>query len=299
MKTVLICFGIRREWEPLRAGSCIQANTGSVGKANSSAKKSVTFSAAPDITFTSSDLPSSEVSVPIEVTSICKTLAENQPPVFQLSSDNRLFWRMKTPNKILQPVQYGEHTMSLNVFLEERRQMDPEDRITLAVNLASSLLQYNLTPWLRRCWTKYTVHFFVQRRTISGIDIGHPLILRHFSDHLNETRDELPDNDPELALLELGILLLEIWNMRTFESWLITAGHLMDESQAQDRYIRLRYSIEWFQSLKGTLLPNYQKVVGICLRPSVFDLFHTSWEDEDFRTAVYREIVEPLLIWNS
>ena len=189
--------------------------------------------------------------------------------------------------------------MSLEVFLGEQRQMDPEDRIKLAVNLASSLLQYNLTPWLRRCWTKNAVHFFVQTRTVSGIDIEHPLIMRHFSDQTNETLNELPENDPELALMELGIMLLEIWNMRTFESWLKAAGHLMDVSQVQDRYIRLRYSIQWFQSLKGKLLPNYQKVVGICLRPSVFDLFDTSWEDKDFRIAVYSEIVEPLLIWDT
>ena len=206
---------------------------------------------------------------------------------------------MEPPNNLLRPAQSGERAISLEEFLEERRQMDPEDRIKLAVNLASSLLQYNLTPWLRRCWTKNAVHFLVQARTVTGIDVEHPLIIRYFSDHASEIPNELPENDPELALMELGILLLEIWDMRTFESWLENTGHVTDCLQVQDRYFRLRYSIEWFQSLKGKLLPNYQKVVGICLRPSVFDLFHTSWEDKDFRMAVYREIVEPLLIWNT
>ena len=237
--------------------------------------------------------------MPIEITSICKTLPEVQPLVLRLSSDNRLFWRMEPHDNARRPARSGERTMSLDKFLEGKRQIDPEDRIKLAVNLASSLLQYNLTPWLRKCWTKDAVHFFVQERSVSGIDIEHPLINKQFSDQANEILTEMPENDPELALMELGILLLEIWSMRTFESWLKSAGHLMDISQLQDRYTRLRYSIEWFQSLKGKLLPNYQKVVGICLRPSVFDLFQTSWEDDDFRMAVYREIVEPLLIWNS
>ncbi|CAD6592418.1 MAG: hypothetical protein ASARMPREDX12_006076 [Alectoria sarmentosa] len=271
------------------------------GSAKTSAKKSVTWSTSPDINIiiTSTEIPPPGGSVPIEVTSICKTLAEVKPPVLHLSSDNRLFWDTELPNNILRPARSGKRTMSLEVFLEDRRQMDPEDRIKLATNLASSLLQYNLTPWLRRCWTKTAVHFFVQTRTLSGIDVEHPSIMRHFSDQAGEALNELPENDPELALMELGILLLEIWTMSTFESWLKTAGHPMDCSQLQDRYIRLRYSIEWFQSLKGKLLPNYQKVVGICLRPSVFDLFHTSWEDADFRMAVYREVVEPLLIWND
>ena len=253
----------------------------------------------PDINVVSTETTTPKGSVPIEVRSICKTLTEERPPVLQLSSDNRLFCGIEPPDKVTQRMQSSERTTSLEGFLEEGRQMDPDDRIKLAVNIASSLLQYNLTPWLQRYWTKKAVHFFVQTRTVSGIDIEHPLIVRHFSDQTNEIPHEYPQNDPELALLELGILLLEIWNMTTFESWLITAGHLMDLPQIQDRYFRLRYSIEWFQSLKGKLLPNYQKVIGICLRPCVFDLFNTSWEDKDFRMAVYSEIVEPLLIWSN
>lgn len=188
--------------------------------------------------------------------------------------------------------------MSLELFLKEQRQIDPEDRIKLAVNLASSLLQYNLTPWLRTCWTKNAVHFFVQTRSVSGIDVQHPLIIEQFSDQRIDSVIEIPENNPELALMELGILLLEIWNMQTFESWLKTAVRFTDIPQLQDKHTRLLYSIEWFKSLKGKLLPNYQKVVGICLRPGVFDLYHTSWEDTDFRMAVYREVIEPLLIWN-
>ena len=189
--------------------------------------------------------------------------------------------------------------MSLDVFLEERRQMEPDDRIKLAMNLASSILQYNLTPWLRRSWTKNAIHFFVQTRAVSGIDVEHPFIVQNFLEKPNETTLAIPENDPELALMELGILLLEIWTTMTFESWLATTGNLKDLSQIQDKYIRLQFSIRWFQTLKGKLLPNYQKVVGICLRPCVFDLYHTSWEDHEFRVAVYREIVEPLLIWDS
>ena len=82
-----------------------------------------------------------EGSEPVEVTSICKTLAEFQPPVLQLSSDNRLFWRMESRDNSLLPAQAGERTMSLDEFLSERRQMDLEDRVKLTVNRASSLLQ--------------------------------------------------------------------------------------------------------------------------------------------------------------
>lgn len=303
MKMVPKYFATSRKQKHVHQDICKQADTRryrivktSAGK---SGTKSVTWLAAPDITVTSGEVLPREESVPIEVTSICKTLTEVQPPLLQLSSDNRLFWRMEPRNNFSQAVQSGAHTKSLEVFLEEQRQMDPEDRIKLAVNLASSILQYNLTPWLQGCWTKKSVHFFVQTQTVLGIEIDHPLIVKDFTDPTSDISEEPQENDPELALMELGILLLEVWNTRTFESWLKTAGHSMEIPQLQDRHIRLIYSIEWFQSLKGKLLPNYQKVVGICLRPSVFDLFNTSWEDKDFRIAVYSEIVEPLLIWIS
>ena len=97
--------------------------------------------------------------------------------------------------------------------------------------------------------------------------------------------------------MELGILLLEIWNMKTFENWLETMGHSIDSSQLHDADVRLKYSIKWFKSVKMKLLPNYCEVVGICLRPAAFDLFDTSWEDAEFRVTVYKKIVEPLLIW--
>lgn len=228
MKTLLKCFATRRKWEHVHRDICTQANTRPCRGAKTPAQKSVTWSSVPDITVTSAEgLPRKE-SVPIEVSNICKIIAEVQPPILQLSSDNRLFWRMEPPDYCSQPVQSGECTKSLEVFLEEQRQMDPEDRIKLAMNLASSILQYNLTPWLQGCWTNRSVHFFIQTRNVLGIDIDHPLIIKNFIGQTSDIPKEPLENDPELALMELGILLLEVWNTRTFESWLKTAGHSMD-----------------------------------------------------------------------
>ena len=130
---------------------------------------------------------------------------------------------------------------------------------------------------------------------VSGIDVNHPLILKDFDGHASDGRHELAEDDPELALMELRVLLLGIWTMKTFEYWLKDTAINLEDSEPQDRETRLRYSIAWFKSVKSKLLPNYCKVVGICLRPSAFDLFNTSWEDADFRTAFYKEIVNPLL----
>lgn len=261
--------------------------------------KTVTFKTAPEIVVTSTETTVIEASAPNEVTSICKSLTEARPPIFQLSTDNRLFWNTKKPTNTTRLAEQEQRAMSLEAFLRDHRHIDPDDRIRIAVNLASSLLQYNLTPWLKKCWTKNDTYFLTQARSILGVDVEHPLIFKQFHNQDSIRPYDLPENDPELALMELGILLLEIWNMKTFESWLETMGHSIDSSQLHDADVRLKYSIKWFKSVKTKLLPNYCEVVGICLRPAAFDLFDTSWEDAEFRVTVYKKIVEPLLIWGS
>lgn len=240
-----------------------------------------------------------EASAPIEVKSICECLAEARPPIFQLSTDNRLFWNAKKPTNATQLAEQEQRAMSLEAILRDYRDMKPNDRIMNAVNLASSLLKYNLTPWLKKCRTKTTIYFLTQARTISGVDVEHPLIFKKISNAGSTAPQDPPENGPELALRELGILLLEIWNMKPFESWLETIGYNIDSSQLHDAGVRSKYSQEWFQIEKKKLLLNYRKVVGICLRPAAFDLFDTNWENDEFRVAVYKETVEPLLIWGS
>lgn len=54
--------------------------------------------------------------------------------------------------------------------------------------------------------------------------------------------DERSEKNPERALLELGNLLLEIWNLETIESWASRAGHPLD--RLQDKYARKGLSME-------------------------------------------------------
>lgn len=109
----------------------------------------------------------------------------------------------------------------------------------------------------------------------------------------NTTSLGKPENNPESALLELGILLLEIWNLKTFESWAIEAGH--PTARLQETYARRGLSIEWFKDPEDALLENYRRVVSICFFPAAFMDVNTSWEDPRFRNAYYAGIIDPLL----
>ena len=161
------------------------------------------------------------------------------------------------------------------------------------------MLQYNMTPWLLKCWTSKAIHVGLNPRATYGIDVDHPLLLKIFDRTNNSGRQELPEDNPEVALMELGILLLEIWTMRTFAKWLKDMQYNLDTSQLEDRDFRHIYAMKWLRSMKGKLLPNYYEVITTCLTPATFHQLDTSWADAEFRVNVFKTIVEPLLIWNA
>ena len=93
--------------------------------------------------------------------------------------------------------------------------------------------------------------------------------------------------------MELGILLLEIWNLKTFEDWAGEAGHPIE--RIHDTYARRGLSIEWFKDPEDALLENYRRVVSICFFPAAFVDVNTSWEEPKFRNTYYASIIDPLL----
>lgn len=260
---------------------------------------SVTIQQAPNVIVSPSEAVALGGLDDVEVTDICKALELAQYPVFRLSGDNRLFVDAAKSTNTLNFIKQGQRTLDLDTFLENGGQMLPDDRMKLAVNLAASMLQYNMTPWLQKCWTSKAIYLVLQPRATSGIDVNHPLLLKQFDSNDSNCRQELPEDNPELALMELGILLLEIWTMKTFERWLKDTGYALDAAQLEDRDFRHIYAMKWFRSMKGKLLPNYYEVISTCLTPATFHQLETSWADADFRLNVYKTIVEPLLIWDA
>jgi hypothetical protein len=56
-------------------------------------------------------------------------------------------------------------------------------------------------------------------RAIAGFETGCPLIMKTFGLLGDTAADKRPENNPEPALLELRIMLLETWDLETIESW--------------------------------------------------------------------------------
>ena len=164
-------------------------------------------------------------------------------------------------------------------------------RMALSFKLASSLLQLCLTPWLMNAWTKeeiYFIHLGPSHTNSNGplhFEVQHPFIIHKFT---KTPERRLPDKRAvKRQMLELGVLLLEIWHETSLENWATTVG-LTIQSSYGSRYDAAR---KWL-SESDTVLVSYWEAVERCIEcdfPALSD-----WQDSAFMKSVCEGVVKPL-----
>ena len=171
-----------------------------------------------------------------------------------------------------------------------------EQRMALSFKLASSLLQLGLTPWLMNAWTKEEICFMHLRASHTNGDgplrfeVKHPFIIHRFMKNPERRLPErrLPDKRAvKRQMLELGVLLLEIWHETSLEKWAASEG-LIIQSSYGSRYDAAR---KWL-SESDTVLVSYWDAVDRCIEcdfPALSD-----WKDSAFRKSVCEGVVKPL-----
>ena len=88
-------------------------------------------------------------------------------------------------------------------------------------------------------------------------------------------------------MLELGILLLEIWHETSFEIWAASAGLTIQTSYGS----RYDAAQKWL-SESDTVLVSYWDAIDRCIEcdfPALSD-----WQDSAFRKSVCEGVVKPL-----
>jgi len=157
----------------------------------------------------------------------------------------------------------------------------------LAVTLAWSVLQLHGTGWLPEHWSKNSVHF---RRT--G-DSEEPYVVAAFNESLSETcrRSEF---GPNPYLVGLGIVLLELAQQVTFESW-VSPNH--DIPAYDDNIRKACLGGLWVDQARSNKIisKRYADVVKRCLWgcASQGQISHTIDSLQLWHT-VYFEILQPL-----
>lgn len=257
----------------------------------------------PMVTFTPDRSPSPARPVVATVTSICSAIQEahqsNRRISFALLGTRQIGSLLNESRAPQEPHTGSPETLKLAEVLENNNMTFPwKFRMLLALRLASSLLQLLQTRWLEGPWTKDAVHFVVHpvgsatpqqavrmSHTPLQADLERPFVACTF----DSTQGEPKTVEPKLAMLELGILLLEIWHKTTLER------RFGVQKATTSYYDRMARAVEWLDDVDEPLLDLYDKVVAHCLRGNIGgDTRFVDWNDTKLRNSVCENIIEPL-----
>lgn len=156
-------------------------------------------------------------------------------------------------------------------------------RMALSFRIASSVMQLNLTKWLHRPLTSDMINIIPGDRG-SGV---RPFIRHAFSPDVGEPQSY----QVRRGVLELGILLLELWHSQTFATYATGAEMPLTDSFA----IRYEAAREWLDMSRDEVLPYYLTVVTRCIEGTFFsNTADLDWNDTAFRESFFEHVVKPL-----
>ena len=244
------------------------------------------------LSFASSRSRSASPSKPAiaEVASICAAIKEaggsQRHITFALVGNQRIGSIFDNGPKSHQTKAEDNDAISLKEVLQaENINLPWKFRMLLALRLASSLLQLLQTDWLEHVWSKDVVFFLMQPSTQKQVYLNRPFIRCTFGG----VRAASGNIEPKVALLELGILLLEIWHKTTLEA----RFHMIEGPKAY--YDRMARAVELLDDVNEPLPDLYDKAVAHCLRVNISgDTRFLDWEDPKLWGVICGDIIAPL-----
>lgn len=102
---------------------------------------------------------------------------------------------------------------------------------------------------------------------MSEVDFNRPFVSFNF-DEKSTLRTHDAVVQPKLALLEFGILLLEIWHRTTFEA------RFSLEETTTGYYKRLALAIEWLDDMSDPMPELYDNAASRCIRGVIRGYLH-------------------------
>ena len=285
-----------------------------------------TFTGMSDFSYTSSSTvtesilpplsPSPSNATGIRVDNICETLLNGRTasccPQLYFDDDAGVLYHMK-PTRQSTYIEASQPSQSLASLLGGRRELNLKERRILAVILAHSMLHFCESPWMSREWNKEHITFFRKARDrregIDVFDLSRPWLSPSFDENDCVGEDDLSPLyriHPNPSVLALGILLLEIELNASIEEYREDAEKLpqnFSSNSNADLFVAQRLiDPESQDHVLDKLCDAYCTAINACLYCNFVDPdTSTSLDDEDFRQAVYANIVRPLEdeLWHS
>jgi hypothetical protein len=164
-------------------------------------------------------------------------------------------------------------------------------RCTLALTLASSVLQLHDTPWLPQSWETKDIFLL---KSHSGTTIPSEFyVSRTFTSspaaQAIAKRCRIAKND---TIFALGVALLELAHGAPVHSLIDKSKDLNDEGN-EDSTTPYLIASRLAQELNNYESENYAKAVLRCVNCN-FDTFTFSFDDSEFRAKFYEGVVVPL-----
>ena len=173
------------------------------------------------------------------------------------------------------------------------------ERYSIAVTLASSLLQLYSSPWIEETWSKNDIYFLVAAEgSPRPILVDKPYITRKFTSHspqssVTSTNEQTGRNTSTKSMRALGIMLLELCFGEAIEGQPIRSKYLGPDGQPNDM-TDFCTAQHWLQrDALGEAGPEYAEAIRRCLF-CAFGPKSTDLADDELRAAIYSEVVEPL-----
>lgn len=170
--------------------------------------------------------------------------------------------------------------------LDEDARMTPKQQTILALDIASSVLQLRQTHWSLFPWTNKRIQLLLSEQGEFWGPFVEELIDQRISKTPLGPSPEGPD--PKEVLLELAILLLEIWHHKPLE---MCTGKLGIESVDTPEARRIA-AIRWLELTSDRLPPHHLTAVEQCLAFCSGRL--RVWSDSEFQKLYCENVVKPL-----
>ena len=172
--------------------------------------------------------------------------------------------------------------------------MTRQERFTIAVTMASSLLQFNGTGWLSDHWSKNTVYF---HSTNSLEDkLQRPFLCADFisaskSSQSPRSVSATSRSNPKIALSNLGIVLLELCFGRTIEEHPLREQYYGPNNQP-NMFTDISTAKVWHEDVLGELGDEVSDTIRRCLDCSFAP--KPDFDDKEFQQAVLNDVILPL-----
>ncbi|KAB2576942.1 uncharacterized protein LTHEOB_279 [Lasiodiplodia theobromae] len=180
-------------------------------------------------------------------------------------------------------------TVTLEEILKDgtKIRLSKKDRYTLAVTVASSILQLHASPWVSDNWSKRDIMFYHTISAHRSIDIETPYVSQKLMP-LPGSVKPIGFSSKNTTLLALGITLLELYFGKPCEQQMPENLYM-----GPDKSLALLCTAHhWYESEQEDLSAAFQGAIAHCLR--CFADPSGSLQDPDFLQAAMEQIVLPL-----